>query len=111
MEFYTTTMKVLEELGAGRQPMIVVFNKIDKLADPATLRGLRTHFPNALCVSVHTGEGIPELLAKMEELANPAMITRTWRIPAGEAALLARLHRVAQVHEVRYDGADAVVLA
>ena len=111
MEFHTTTMKVLEELGAGKQPMIVVFNKVDKLTDPATLRGLLMHFPNAICISVHTGEGISELLAKMEELANPAMITRTWRIPAEEAALLARLHRTAQVHEVRYDGADAIVLA
>jgi GTPase len=111
MEFYTTTMKVLEELGAGKRPMLVALNKIDRLENSSTLRGLQTHFPNALCISIKTGEGIPELLARMEELANPAMVTRTWRLPPDEPALLARVHREAQVHGIAYDGAHALVTA
>lgn len=109
MEFYTTTMKVLGELGATGRPMLVVFNKIDKIPDPAVLRGLQTHFPEALFISVHSGEGLAALLAKMSDLAAPGTVTRELQIPASEASLLARLHREAQVHAVNYEGAEAIV--
>jgi GTPase len=111
MTFYWTTMKVLDELGAAERPMIVAFNKIDRVEDESTLHGLRVHLPDAHFISVHTGAGIPELLTRMEELASPGLVTRTWRIPSDEAALLARVHRVCQVHEVRYEGADTVIVA
>jgi GTP-binding protein HflX len=107
--FHQTTLDVLEELGAGSRPTIVVFNKVDKVADPASLHRLRVHFPDALFISVHTGEGIPALLEKMTELAAPGTVTRELRIPASESGLLARLHREAQVHGIAYDGADSLV--
>lgn len=109
MEFYSTTMKVLAELGADKRPMLVVFNKTDKVTDPARLHGLRTHFPDALFISVHTGEGLDALLEKMGGLASPGTLTRNLRLPAGEAGLIARLHREGQVHEITYDGADTLM--
>jgi GTPase len=111
LEFYTTTMKVLGELGAGKRPMLVAFNKVDKIADPATLCGLQSHFPEALFISVHTGEGLPALLERMGELAAPGTLTRELAIPASESGLLARLHREAHVHELRYEGDEALVTA
>jgi GTP-binding protein HflX len=109
IEFHQTTLDVLEELGAGSQPAITVFNKVDKVADPASLHRLRVHFPDALFISVHTGEGIPALLERMTELAAPGTVTRDLRIPPGESSLLARLHREAQVHGITYDGGDSLV--
>ena len=109
MEFYSTTMKVLAELGADKRPMLVVFNKTDKVSDTARLHGLRTHFPDALFISVHTGEGLDVLLEKMSELASPGTLTRNLRLPASEAGLIARLHREAQVHEITYDDSDTLM--
>ena len=109
IEFHQTTLDVLKELGAGSRPMITVFNKVDKVADAASLHRLRAHFPGALFISVHSGEGIPALLEKMTELASPGNVTRELRIPAGESGLLARLHRGAQVHGIAYDGSDSIV--
>jgi GTP-binding protein HflX len=111
IEFHQTTLDVLKELGAGERPVIVVFNKVDKVTDPAVLHRLRVHFPEALFISVRTGEGIPALLARMSELAAPGTVTRELRIPAAESGLLARLHREAKVHEIRYDGSDSLVTA
>ena len=82
---------------------------MDKVADPATIHRLRSHFPDAIFISVHTGEGLPALLEKMTELASPGNVTRELRIPAAESGLLARLHREAQVHGITYDGSDALV--
>jgi GTP-binding protein HflX len=109
MEFYSTTMKVLDELGASNRPMLIAFNKIDKVTDPAVLHGLQTHFPSAIFISVQTGEGLNALLEKMSEFAAPGTVTREFQIPAAESGLLARLHREAQVHEIRYEGGDALI--
>ena len=109
--FYQTTMKVLEELHAADRPMIVAFNKIDQVEDDSILRGLRVHLPDAHFISVHSGAGIPQLLARMEELASPGLVTRTWRLPSEESALLARIHRAGQVHEIRYQDADTLIHA
>jgi GTPase len=109
MEFYHTTMKVLGELGADSRPMLVVFNKIDKLPDPGRIHSLRVHFPDAHFISVHTGEGLDALLARMGELAAPGTITRELRIPAADSALIARLHRLGRVHETSYDGDECVM--
>jgi len=109
VEFHQTTVDVLEELGAAGRPVIVVFNKVDKVADPAVLHRLRVHFPGAIFISVHTGEGIPALLDRMGEIAAPGIVTRELRIPASESGLLARLHREAKVHGITYDGSDSLV--
>ena len=109
VQFHQTTLDVLAELGAMSRPMIVVFNKVDKVADPSALHTLRVHFPGALFISVHTGEGIPALLDKMGEFAAPGAVTRELRLPPEQGELLARLHRLAQVHGITYDGADAMV--
>jgi GTP-binding protein HflX len=56
---------VLAEVGAGRVPMLEVFNKCDRLdADDRTR--LRALHPGALCVSAQTGEGRDEVIAAME---------------------------------------------
>jgi GTP-binding protein HflX len=102
MEFYNTTMKVLGELGAGEQPMLIVFNKIDKVTEPATLNRLRQHFPEAHFISVKTGEGLPGLVERMSELVSNGALVRELRIPQSLTEMLARLHRHARVVEMEY---------
>lgn len=102
LEFYQTTVAVLNELGSHDKPTLVVFNKIDRVEDPAALAHLRRHFPDALFISVHTGEGLDALIARMGEWVANAASTRELRLPLAASAELARIHREAQVHEVEY---------
>jgi GTP-binding protein HflX len=104
MAFYNTTMKVLAELGADEKRTLIVFNKIDKVADHATLAALRRHFPEALFLSVHTGEGLEELVARMGDMVANGSVTRELLIPQHEGGLLARLHRQATVLQTTYEG-------
>lgn len=102
IDFLNTTDRVLGELGAGDKPKLVVFNKIDRVTDPAVLANLRRHFADAVFISVHTGQGMDELIARLGEWVANAGTTREFRIPANAGALIARLHREAQVHEMEY---------
>ncbi len=111
MEFYNTTLKVLGDLGANEQPMLIVFNKIDKVTEPATLNRLRQHFPEAHFISVHTGEGLPELVDRMSELVSNGALIQELRIPQTLTEMLARLHRHARVVEIEYLDDEVRVVA
>ncbi len=62
---YRAQMEVVEDvlstLGAGQTPRVDVFNKADKLGEKPAGK------PGALYVSALCGEGVPELLARVEE--------------------------------------------
>jgi GTPase len=102
---FATTMEVLGELGAADKPIITVFNKVD-VADPHTLKLVRAQHPQALFISVHTGEGLDRLLARCEELAVDDSEAVELLIPHDRYDVVARLHQAGQVRtqESRDDG-------
>jgi len=104
IEFFNTTMRVLGELEADTRQMVVVFNKIDKVEDPGVLAGLRIHFPEALFVSVRTGEGLDALVDRLCDFVSNGTQTVELRFPAARADLLARVHREGTVLELDYEG-------
>jgi GTP-binding protein HflX len=102
MTFYNTTMRVLAQLGADTKQMLVVFNKVDKVADPLVLAALRRHFPQAVFVSVQTGAGMEELIVRISEFVRHQTVTVELRLPPERTDLLARLHRDGNVAEIAY---------
>ncbi len=103
LEFHRTTLDVLGELGAEEKRTLLVFNKIDKLEDPARLEQLRSDFPEAHFISVHSGEGLDSLISHMSELVSRAEHTVTLRMPASAGDRIAKLHRCAQVVKMEYE--------
>ena len=61
-----TVDEVLETLGANELARITVFNKMDLVADPATLAPLWRLEPRAVAVSVATGAGMPDLMSAIQ---------------------------------------------
>ena len=111
MEFYNTTMRVLGELEADTKHMLVVFNKVDKVEDPAILTSLRRHFPDALFISVHSGDGLDALVSRISEFVGDSIVSVELRLPAARADLLAKIHREGAIAEINYDGDIAHILA
>lgn len=109
MEFYNTTMQVLGDLGADTKQMLVVFNKIDKCDDESARVILRRHFPDAVFISVHTGEGFDELIKRIGDFVSKGTLSVELRLPAARADILAKLHRDGAVHEVAYEE-DVIVV-
>jgi GTPase len=95
---------VLEEIGAGEKPTIMVFNKMDKLNGGGALNWLLEKFPHAVGISAATGEGVSHLLAELGTQLKPKREFLELRIPHERAKVIARLHKVGQVIERRYSG-------
>ncbi len=100
---------VLEELGAWGKQMIVVFNKIDRVTNPALIEhALRLH-PHSVAISAATGEGIESLFEEIEHQVKSWRLRVKLAIPNHLTALVAELHRVGRVLDVSYQG-DKIAL-
>lgn len=103
-----TVAGVLEDIGAGRHPVIRVFNKIDCVAADDALDLAAAH-DEAVLVSATTGRGLPDLLrAIARRLPEPWIRVRA-QVPYREARLLARLRAEGRVHREDYQ-TDGVLL-
>lgn len=99
---------VLDEIGAGEKPTLMVFNKIDA-ATPEQLAALSKDRPNALAVSAHTKEGLDALLAQIDVvLANTRRRVRL-RLPQSEAGVVAQIHKNGRILEQSYEGNDILI--
>jgi GTPase len=110
-DFYDTTKRVLDELGADTLRAITVLNKIDRLEDPATIHALRLHFPDAAFVSVHTGAGLDDLLERFAEKLSDRSTKVELALPLDRTELLSLLHRTGRVLRLEYGERVASVVA
>ena len=85
---------VLEEIGAGNKPRLLVLNKADLLAEEERREALLRH-PGAILVSALTGEGIEELEAQVERAFEDTLAEVELLVPYSEGARLHELHELA----------------
>jgi GTPase len=97
---------VLEEIGAGDRTRLLVLNKID-LVDEERRREIGFRFPDAPQVSAATGEGIDELIARVESTFLSSLRSMELLLPYAEGGRLSELHDVAGEME-REDTAEGV---
>ena len=94
-----TVRNVLAEVDAQNVRELLVFNKCD-LVDLEQQMALRGMEPGALLVSAATGEGIEQLLEKIEELLpKPEILVRAL-IPYSRGDLVSRIHSEARIVSV-----------
>jgi len=86
--------EVLEEIGAGSQPRLLVLNKCDAIDDERR-RELSFRHPDAVPVSAMTGEGLDVLGERVEEEFARALRTVELLVPYRDGGSLAELHLAA----------------
>lgn len=96
---HATTLEVLKELGADTKKIITVFNKTDRADDEQQIHTLRLLHPDACFVSARTGDGLPDLLGKMEGALGDRAQTLNLLIPHSRYDLISRLHRTGCVRD------------
>ena len=102
------TEKLLSELGAAGKPTLYVYNKCDRAEfgfdhldiDPEK---------NSVAVSALTGEGLDELIKKLEFMVLNGKTDETFIIPNSEQGVVNRLYAAAKIIDVDY-GSEAVTV-
>ncbi len=94
--------KILLELGVDSRPRLRVLNKMDRLAPEdrkAIANGTERSAGGApVLVSALTGEGIEELLRRMDaEMPTDPVVTLSIRLPLAEGRTLAMIHALGRV--------------
>jgi GTP-binding protein HflX len=97
---------VLEEIGAGERPRLLVLNKADLLDELGRTRAVNGH-REALLVSAASGEGLDALRARIDEVFVSSLAPVELLLPYAEGARLAELHQLAGELE-REDTPDGV---
>lgn len=102
-EHIQTTEAVLEEIGIVGKPTLLVFNKVDRIEDPAELSRLRMIYPDALFISARRREGMEELREHLIRFARPEAIEMDLLIPHDRYDVVSQLHRCGAVKSERYE--------
>jgi len=104
-EQMATVHQVLEELGAGDKPALVVYNKVD-LLDPAELDHLLRHTPGAVAVAAARGRNLDGLQAAIQQALRNRREVLEVVIPYAQSAWVAWVHERGHVlaEEHRPDG-------
>lgn len=67
-ECLEVTKKVLDELSCSGKPSIIAINKMDDIFDEAQLLNLKERYPEAVEISVTTGQGLEGLKKKITDI-------------------------------------------
>jgi GTP-binding protein HflX len=112
---------VIKELDAFGKQTLIVFNKIDNLPPPSPGYGVAGNrdlvdsylkrYPGSVAISARTGEGVNKLVQALEDALASWRLRSRFRIPSNASALIAEIHRVGHVLELRYEGNDALIVA
>ena len=85
---------VLDEIGAGERPRLLVLNKADRI-DEDRREELRFRHPDGILVSALTGEGLDDLGEAIERAFRETLRSVDLLLPFAEGGRLAELHDVA----------------
>ncbi len=86
--------EVLEEIGAGEKPRLLVFNKVDLLSEEER-RETELDHPEAVLVSAREGEGLERLRERIEAAFEETLTEVELLIPYSQGGRLHELHEVA----------------
>ncbi len=100
--------EVLEEIGGGEKPRLLVLNKVDLLGAEARREAELDH-PEAVLVSAQEGEGLDRLRERIERAFAETLTEVELLIPYSEGGRLHELHEVAGDLE-RTDREDGVLV-
>jgi GTPase len=98
---------VLEEIGAGDRPRLLVLNKADAVADR---EAVRFRHPEGVLVSALTGEGLGELRERVVHEFERTLVDVDLLVPFREGSVLHELHEIAGDLD-RTDTPDGVRIA
>ena len=105
-----TTQSVLKEIGAADKTEILIFNKCDRVSSDL-IRIIRNQYPNALFISVKTGDGIASLNEALQRQLQKTLQKVQVTLPYNRGNVVAIAHQNGQVISADYREENIVLQA
>jgi GTP-binding protein HflX len=96
------TERLLDELGATGKPTVYVFNKCDRQANELPVARNNIERENMIYISAKTGEGVDDLVKRLEEIVLSGKKRTVFNISYSEQGALDQLYKLASVENVEY---------
>lgn len=109
LEQAAATINVLKELGAEKQSMITVLNKIDQCENKQMIQKLRVTYSRCVQISALERKGLKELTDEMIHVISSLRKTFHLVIPQSHYALVSELMSQGKVMNVEYEENDIVM--
>jgi GTP-binding protein HflX len=93
---------VLQELGCGDKPMLLVLNKADRVSDPSYLHILQRHHPRAVAVSAVERQGLDELQEAVIDMLSADFADAAIETGAGNGKVLSYLAAHAEIYRQEF---------
>jgi GTP-binding protein HflX len=106
--------QVLLDLGLNEQPVLLVFNKTDLLAEASLLHlqeRVLSLMPSAIFVNTTTDEALDPLRRALRHAVRARRPVAEVRLSSGDGRMLAEIHAHGEVLEQRTEGEELVVRA
>ncbi len=103
-----SVMKVLKEIEIKQKPIILVFNKIDKISARA-LSALKLKYRNSIFISALKKTGLENLYDKIKKNVDKNRLTLTLKIPYTESNLLSFVYNYCKILEKKYTNDSLVI--
>ena len=94
---------VLDELGLGEHPTILVLNKADRVPDRSFLDVLRSHHRDSVTISAASGDGLDELERAVRDSLLDRALDAEIETSMGNGRVLAYLAQHAQIQSRTYE--------
>jgi GTPase len=102
-------LQMLSEIDADHIPVVTALNKIDRLSDPERARTAVAGFPNSVAISALHGDGIPDMLRKVNENLYDTYTPIRVRLPYQEGGLISLFHDQGQVELVEHGQSGVII--
>ena len=102
-------LQMLAEIDADHIPVVTALNKIDRLSDPERARTVVAGFPNSVAISALHGDGIPDMLRKVNENLYDTYTSIRVRLPYQQGGLISLFHDQGQVELVEHGQSGVII--
>jgi len=100
---HETTLNVLDEIGAGDKPIVMVLNKMDLITEPIEINRLKTRYPDAVFASTVTEQGLDELAERVEAFVDAESKIFSLVIPHDRYACITQIRANCSIIGEQYD--------
>ncbi len=97
----SSVKNVLKEIEVLQKPIILVFNKIDKI-DRKVLQKIKIKQRDAIFISALNKIGLEELYSKIKKVLDKNLLKITVKIPYSESKLISFIHNNCEVRNTKY---------